>query len=76
MRRNVITCIENSTLAPRIAKPQTLVINYISLAGYELTQIKARPVDLIIKEQVKAALIVIAHVCSPEFSMILKTIAN
>jgi len=37
MRRNVITCLENSTMAPRIAKPQTLVINYISLAGYELT---------------------------------------
>jgi hypothetical protein len=37
MRRNVMTCLENSPLAARLTKPTMLSINYISLHGYDVS---------------------------------------
>lgn len=56
MRRNVFTCIENSPLAARLQKTQMLSINYISMSGYDLTQIKSSSSAFIAKEQKKSAL--------------------
>jgi hypothetical protein len=60
MRRNVVSCIENSPIAAKLSKPQMLSINYISIAGYDLSQVKQSPINFVIKEQKKAALQVMA----------------
>ena len=49
MRRNVLTCLENSPLANRIQKAQTLSINYISVTGYSLKSVQGKYADLINK---------------------------
>ena len=49
MRRNVLTCLENSPLATRIVKPVSLSINYISITGYSLKQVKGKYSDLVNK---------------------------
>lgn len=76
MRRNVVSCIENSPLAAKLNKPQVLSINYISISGYDLTQVKSSSTNFIVKEQKKAALQVMSLICSGEFSSVLKVIAN
>jgi hypothetical protein len=50
MRRNTFSCIENSPLANRLAKPHVLGISYISMQGYDLTQVKSSATDFIVKE--------------------------
>jgi hypothetical protein len=76
MRRNVVSCIENSPIAAKLSKPQMLSINYISIAGYDLSQVKQSPINFMIKEQKKAALQVMAQICSGEHSGVLSVIAN
>jgi hypothetical protein len=49
MRRNVLTCLENSPLAPRILKPQSLCINYISVTGYDVSKVKGRYASMVVK---------------------------
>jgi len=43
MRRNVMTCIENSPLANRLSKTNFLGISFISITGYETSLIKGNP---------------------------------
>ena len=76
MRRNAMTCLENSPLATRIQKPQSLSINYISITGYMLKQAKGKYAELINKSQKKAAMEMMSIVCQGEFSSALKVIAN
>ena len=76
MRRNVLTCLENSPLAPRILKPQSLCINYISVTGYDYNKVKGKYSDLVVKGQKQTATNVMSLVCSGEFSSALKVIAN
>ena len=56
MRRNALSCIENSLLATRLQKPTMLSINFISMQGYDLSAVKSSPCNFIVKEQKKAAL--------------------
>lgn len=63
MRRNVMTCLENSPLSTRIQKPQSLSINYISITGYNLKQAKGKYADLVNKSQKKTAMEMMSHVC-------------
>ena len=76
MRRNALTCLENSPLATRILKPQSLSINYISVTGYSLKQAKGKYSDLVNKSQKKTAMEMMSLVCQGEFSSALKVIAN
>lgn len=76
MRRNVLTCLENSPLATRILKPVSLSINYISITGYNLNQLKGKYADQINKSQKKTAMEMMSLVCQGEFSSALKVIAN
>ena len=76
MRRNVLTCLENSPLANRIQKAQTLSINYISVTGYSLKSVQGKYADLINKNQKKTAMEMMSYVCQGEFSSALKVIAN
>jgi hypothetical protein len=46
------------------------------LIGYEIEKLKTNPVNFVLKEQKKAALIVMSKVCSEEFSSVAKAIAN
>lgn len=50
MRRNVLTCLENSPLANRLNKPIQLGINFISISGYDLTQVKGDYAEFIQRE--------------------------
>jgi len=50
MRRNVLTCIENSALATRISKLNHVGISFISITGYEVPQIKGNVNSYIVKE--------------------------
>ena len=50
MRRNVMTCLENSPLATRLNKQQQLAINFISISGYDMSQVKGSPSSYIAKE--------------------------
>ena len=76
MRRNVLTCLENSPLAPRILKPQSLCINYISVTGYDVSKAKGKYSSMVVKGQKQTAMDVMSLVCSGEFSSALKVIAN
>lgn len=76
MRRNALTCLENSPLATRITKPISLSINYISITGYSLKQAKGKYADLVNKSQKKTAMEMMSLVCQGEFSSALKVIAN
>ena len=76
MRRNALTCLENSPLATRILKPQTLSINYISVTGYNLNNVKGKYADLVNKGQKKSAMEIMSFVCQGEFSSALKVLSN
>jgi hypothetical protein len=75
-RNNPWACIENSPLSSRQQKPHMLSINYISMQGYDLSQVRSNPQNFIVKEQKKAALQVMSLICQGEFSSTLKIIAN
>lgn len=76
MRRNALTCLENSPLATRILKPQSLSINYISVTGYNLNNVKGKYADLVNRGQKKSAMEIMSFVCQGEFSSALKVISN
>jgi hypothetical protein len=76
MRRNVLTCLENSPLANRLTKPVQLAINFISVTGYDLTQVRGNYAHYIQREQKKTAMEVMSLICSGNFSSALKVIAN
>ena len=75
MRRNVLTCIENSALAVRLSKLNHVGISFISITGYEVPQIKGNVNSYIVKEQKKAALEVLSLICSGDSSA-LQVVAN
>ena len=76
MRRNALTCLENSPLSTRFLKPQSIAINYISITGYMLKTAKGKYSDLVNKSQKKTAMEMMSLVCQGEFSSALKVIAN
>jgi hypothetical protein len=76
MRRNVKTCIEGSKLSEKIENDKTLGIQSISLTGYDLEKLNTHPINIVLKEQKKAALIVMSKVCSEDFSSVSSAIAN
>ena len=76
IRRNVLTCLENSPTAARLEKPQTLGINYISITGWDLPKFSSNVSEYILREQKKTALEVMSTICSGEFSSALEVIAN
>jgi len=71
-----MTCLENSPLAGRASKVHQLAISYISIAGYDMSQIKGSASSFIAKEQKKAALEVMSLICSGDFSSALQIVAN
>ena len=76
MRRNQMACLENSPLANRFDKTHHFGINYISMPGYDTTQIKQSAPSFILKEQKKAAISVMTQLCSGDFKQVLQVIAN
>lgn len=75
MRRQVLTCLENSPLSLKFSKQPAFGINYISLLGFDLSHV-GEHVNYIKQEQKKTALEVLSIICSGDFSTILKVIAN
>eukprot|EP00347_Sterkiella_histriomuscorum_P017580 403348792 len=75
MRRNILTCLENSPLSTKFTKPVAFGINYISLLGYDLTKVGDYLTHLK-QEQKKTALEVLSIICSGDFKSILKVIAQ
>lgn len=39
IRTNVVTCLENSPLLNKLSKPRAIGINFISIMGYDATNL-------------------------------------
>jgi len=76
LRKNVLSCMENSPYVTRMNKAQYFAINFISLTGYDTTQVKGDIALQVQREQKKTAMEVMSLICSGEHSNALKVIAN
>ena len=75
-RRNVVSCLENGLLGPKMAKRKTFAINYISVSGLNLQRNQNNMKSFVLKQQKKSALEVMSLICSGDFASVLKIIAN
>lgn len=80
MRRQVISCVENSPLVNRFTKPPAFAINFISVLGYAFdettSKVLKRAQNHVQAEQEKMGLEILAGICSGNFPSVLGIIAN
>lgn len=75
VRKNVVTCVENSMLSTRFEKRLCMALNFISITGYKAEGMSGYG-QYMKGEQKKTALEVMSLICAGNFSSALKVIAN
>jgi len=74
-RKGVIACTENSVLVPLMKKPKLLSINYISIMGYDVSNL-GNYCAHIVETQKETALQVLSQLCSGDFTKTLNVLAT
>lgn len=74
-RKQVLSCIETSPLAPKCNKPKAIGINFISLMGYNVEKV-GNYNQYTVEQQKETSLEILSQFCGGEFASTLKVIAN